>query len=237
MTTHAPHTPPHETSRAAGRSGWQERKACTAEDFDLFLSDEPAVQEIAKQICVGCPVREQCLQFALDTKAGFGVFGGKTADERSSMPGASSAANPVGDFVSAIVEYRRKGLSWEDIGSKLGFPAGTTWKRVERWARSEVKAGRSVPEELRERRRAGLPKSQVLDIRRRAKNGESDTEQSLRTGLSKSSIARIVTGARYGQFGGPLREKRVGCASRPTLASCTQFNKGRASYYPKELAS
>ena len=44
----------------------------------------PALAEIrrAKAVCVGCPVRQRCLAFALDTRQEYGIWGGCDADER-----------------------------------------------------------------------------------------------------------------------------------------------------------
>jgi hypothetical protein len=33
-------------------------------------------------ICAGCPVRQQCLAFALDTRQNHGVWGGMSEEER-----------------------------------------------------------------------------------------------------------------------------------------------------------
>lgn len=36
----------------------------------------------AKEICSRCSVREECLQYALDNRFPFGIWGGLSADER-----------------------------------------------------------------------------------------------------------------------------------------------------------
>lgn len=36
----------------------------------------------ARKFCKGCPVREQCLEFAASTKEPFGMWGGRTPSER-----------------------------------------------------------------------------------------------------------------------------------------------------------
>jgi len=44
----------------------------------------PSLDQItqAKAICADCPVRQQCLAFALDTRQVHGVWGGMSEDER-----------------------------------------------------------------------------------------------------------------------------------------------------------
>lgn len=209
-------------------TNWRDWRACAGEDPDLFADDDR--RTAAKAVCVRCPVRSFCLQLALDTNTREGVYGGLDEDERRPLLRPQSDMR-VEDFIEAITTYRRKGWSWERIGSELGFPRGSIRNRVAQWTRREQRAGRSVPAEFVEGR-AGLSEAQVLEIRRRAQQGESDTTQALRTGLSKSSVGKVATGARYPEFGGPLRKKRQGFASRPSLASCTQFNnKSGASHY------
>jgi WhiB family redox-sensing transcriptional regulator len=40
---------------------------------------------LAKKICRGCPIRLQCLEFALDNNERYGVWGGLTERERGSL--------------------------------------------------------------------------------------------------------------------------------------------------------
>jgi WhiB family redox-sensing transcriptional regulator len=44
----------------------------------------PALDQIsqAKAVCAGCPVADQCLQFAVTTNQEYGVWGGLDEDER-----------------------------------------------------------------------------------------------------------------------------------------------------------
>ena len=72
------------------RSRWRSAAACQSCDPDLFFplsSSGPAVEQIAraKEICAGCPVRDSCLAYALDTGQAFGVWGGLNEDERRAM--------------------------------------------------------------------------------------------------------------------------------------------------------
>jgi WhiB family redox-sensing transcriptional regulator len=66
---------------------WRRDAACKDLDPNLFFPigvTGPAVDQIAaaKSICSGCPVRQQCLDFAITTNQEFGVWGGNTEDER-----------------------------------------------------------------------------------------------------------------------------------------------------------
>lgn len=44
---------------------------------------------VAKQYCGRCPIREQCLEYALEAGENFGVWGGMTAQERKQIRRAS----------------------------------------------------------------------------------------------------------------------------------------------------
>ncbi len=66
---------------------WRELAACDGADLDLFFPvgvAGPARWQIsqATAICQGCPVREQCLEYALRTGQDHGIWGGLTPEER-----------------------------------------------------------------------------------------------------------------------------------------------------------
>jgi WhiB family redox-sensing transcriptional regulator len=70
---------------------WQGDAACRGEDLVLFFGPdgerqpERAVRERkAKAICSGCPVRNACLNYALDRPEKYGTWGGLNEDERAS---------------------------------------------------------------------------------------------------------------------------------------------------------
>ena len=68
-------------------TNWRSAGACLSADPDLFFpisSAGPAERQIAraKQICAGCGVRRECLEFALSQDQIYGIWGGTTADDR-----------------------------------------------------------------------------------------------------------------------------------------------------------
>jgi WhiB family transcriptional regulator, redox-sensing transcriptional regulator len=63
---------------------WAARGACKTSDPDsLFV--QGAAQNRAKAVCMGCPVRTECLSDALDNRVEFGVWGGMTERERRAL--------------------------------------------------------------------------------------------------------------------------------------------------------
>lgn len=66
------------------QSDWRVHAACRDTDPDgLFVRG--AEQNRAKMICMGCPVRTECLAEALDNRINFGVWGGMTERERRAL--------------------------------------------------------------------------------------------------------------------------------------------------------
>jgi WhiB family transcriptional regulator, redox-sensing transcriptional regulator len=74
----------------ANPEGWAAGGACRRADPELFFPVGPGGPSArqttqAKQVCAICPVRQPCLEFAVETGQDFGVWGGATADERRAM--------------------------------------------------------------------------------------------------------------------------------------------------------
>jgi WhiB family transcriptional regulator, redox-sensing transcriptional regulator len=81
---------------------WAQRASCRGSDLDFYVdaskvANRPAV-DAAKAVCSNCPVREDCLQYALRNGETFGIWGGRTEKERSTIrrrraqPGRREAA-------------------------------------------------------------------------------------------------------------------------------------------------
>ncbi len=70
--------------------GWQWRAACRGQDTGLFFApnhpeekEHKHVREArAKAICAGCPVRIECLEYAIRTQEPHGIWGGLNEVER-----------------------------------------------------------------------------------------------------------------------------------------------------------
>ncbi len=61
---------------------WQARAACLSSHPDLFFPKRGESTLEAKAICNDCEVQEECLEFALETRERFGIWGGKSEQER-----------------------------------------------------------------------------------------------------------------------------------------------------------
>jgi len=87
----------HREEASTARYTWVEQWAlhgsCIAAEPDaLFVRG--AAQQLAKQVCMSCPVIAECLADALDNRTEFGVWGGMTERERRALlkrrPGVAS---------------------------------------------------------------------------------------------------------------------------------------------------
>jgi WhiB family transcriptional regulator, redox-sensing transcriptional regulator len=61
---------------------WQRSANCLGVDPDLFFPERGGSTREAKEVCRGCVVRQECLQYALDNSEKFGIWGGLSERER-----------------------------------------------------------------------------------------------------------------------------------------------------------
>ncbi len=73
--------------------GWQHRAACRGADSAWFFApnyfekryQKNAREAKAKAVCARCPVRTECLEYALRVGESHGIWGGQNEMERRSM--------------------------------------------------------------------------------------------------------------------------------------------------------
>jgi WhiB family redox-sensing transcriptional regulator len=61
---------------------WQRRANCMGVDPELFFPERGASTREAKEVCRGCVVCEDCLEFAIANSEKFGIWGGMSERER-----------------------------------------------------------------------------------------------------------------------------------------------------------
>jgi WhiB family redox-sensing transcriptional regulator len=69
---------------------WRTKAACVGHDPELFFpigTTGPALDQIkrAKEVCARCQVRQQCLEWALDTRQAAGIWGGLDEEARRTL--------------------------------------------------------------------------------------------------------------------------------------------------------
>lgn len=66
-------------------SDTEKRALCSHDDPELWFPNKTSRDLEAVRICGLCPIQESCLEFALDHDIEFGIWGGKTEDERAKL--------------------------------------------------------------------------------------------------------------------------------------------------------
>lgn len=61
---------------------WQLDAFCSQTDPEAFFPERGDSPKDAKSICMMCPVREECLEFALENDERLGIWGGTSERER-----------------------------------------------------------------------------------------------------------------------------------------------------------
>lgn len=69
---------------------WRVDALCRDHNPDLFFpigTTGQAIEQIeaARAVCMACPVRVECLEFALETNQEAGIWGGTSEDERRGL--------------------------------------------------------------------------------------------------------------------------------------------------------
>ena len=61
---------------------WQDQALCAQTDPEAFFPEKGGSTREAKRICVGCEVKQECLEYALMQDERFGIWGGLSERER-----------------------------------------------------------------------------------------------------------------------------------------------------------
>lgn len=73
-------------------SNWESRATCRNTDSDIFFAPGGIQEHRAKAVCRSCPVRWECLAYALRNRVEHGVWGGLTDRERRKLLNRSASA-------------------------------------------------------------------------------------------------------------------------------------------------
>lgn len=130
---------------------WHEQAACASTDPNLFFppNGDAVVAKLAKRVCADCPVRELCLEEALDFHPIDGIWGGTTVSERKRLAkgrptGRPSRRNQTFLMVKAAIDETGKAPSATIVAARLGTTIESAYKFI-----SRIRAG-WVPLELSE---------------------------------------------------------------------------------------
>jgi WhiB family redox-sensing transcriptional regulator len=93
---------------------WYENAACKGMETNLFFSDGSV---FAKMVCRTCPVKDACLQEALDTGSR-GIWGGTTEYERNGMKRRQRGVSPTRTHCPKNHEYTPENTYWRTDGTR-----------------------------------------------------------------------------------------------------------------------
>jgi len=82
------------------RPSWKDRANCMGVDPDLFFPERGASTREAKEVCRGCVVKEDCLEFAIANGEKFGIWGGMSERERRRVRRSRALTRRAGDAAS-----------------------------------------------------------------------------------------------------------------------------------------
>lgn len=83
----------YEVTFAEEDWSWQDSALCAQIGGDPFFIEKGGLNRTAKHLCMQCEVRAECLESALKRDEQFGVWGGKTIQERRQIKRQRLAAN------------------------------------------------------------------------------------------------------------------------------------------------
>lgn len=66
---------------------WYADAACRGRSVDLWFDDSRRAADAARRVCDDCKVATACLEYALDNEIRFGVWGGKSGNQRQRIVG------------------------------------------------------------------------------------------------------------------------------------------------------
>ncbi len=107
---------------------WMADGLCAQTDPELWFPETGGSTAEAKAVCSRCPVRPECLAFALEHRERFGVWGGASERERRRMTrsaGRRAAPVRVLDRRASVVWQLATRLTDSEIAARLGCCART----------------------------------------------------------------------------------------------------------------
>lgn len=130
-----------------GTASWLHRAACrpgTGVDAELFfpVGTTGAIYDAqvaeAKAICAACPVRTECLSYAMGALVA-GIAGGLTADERRALGPAQADLGLSPTSRSEITTAAAEMLAQGDSPRQVAAAVGVSVRTAERWAKRTPK--------------------------------------------------------------------------------------------------
>jgi WhiB family redox-sensing transcriptional regulator len=82
--------PPRPRPEEEPEPAWQDFSLCAETDPEAFFPEKGGSTREAKKVCRACPVKSDCLDYALETDQKFGIWGGMSERERRKVKRAAA---------------------------------------------------------------------------------------------------------------------------------------------------
>jgi WhiB family redox-sensing transcriptional regulator len=114
--------PRHRTLAAPARfaARWRDLAACRGADLEVFFPGRGETAGPARRVCAACPVRQQCLDYAISNRIVHGIWGGLTERERRALRSGWVRASRR-DRDRAILAAEAAGYTAAAIGRSFGL--------------------------------------------------------------------------------------------------------------------
>jgi hypothetical protein len=127
--------------RLVRREPWMADGLCVTRDLpvEVFFPTRGQDVDMAKQVCAPCPVRVECLEYALDGGEAFGIWGGTSERERRRIRrrrGLTDMRRVPAAIVDAEHEKRTRALWLRQQGwrpREIAAELGVTDRTIHRW--------------------------------------------------------------------------------------------------------
>lgn len=137
---------------------WVTGAVCAQTDPEVFYPEKGQTSDTAKAVCRVCPVREQCLAYAVVTDDRHGVWGGMTRKERDrltvlAVPGMPEVVVKLGKRADGprtaaldakVAALTAAGKSAAEIGQEVGRSARNVVRARNRRKAAEAQPGEAA---------------------------------------------------------------------------------------------
>lgn len=96
---------------------WQTAAACAGADPEMFYPERGEDSRPAKAVCAECTVATECLEFALANRETYGIWGGKSENQREQIRKERRAAGQLNARQEAAATINQRVLKALDGGA------------------------------------------------------------------------------------------------------------------------
>jgi WhiB family redox-sensing transcriptional regulator len=117
---------------------WQERAVCAQTDPESFFPEKGGSTREAKRICLGCDVKDECLEYAMENAIRFGIWGGLSELERRNLRKTTPRAPRLTKVaIATIGQNLLDGMPVREIAERAGVHRSTIESYRRKFAASQ----------------------------------------------------------------------------------------------------